>query len=323
MGVVYSVLIPKVKETQSINQKIIEKKIEIETELKELEEKSISTKLNLDSVEEKLNYLKKSYQEKYEEYHSLREDCEKESRRAEDSAQKYYDKMMEIQKKKLEYDLKNEKKKYDDAIDEYKQEYSIALSEAANEFQKEIIQKNIELSSLNNTLEHEKAIVSAAVEANKRAFEMEEKENFYRLNLSENDITEIKELRECLKHLRNPEPLNKVIWKTYYEKPYSDLVGRVIGSGVHCGIYKITNLNNKMCYVGQAVDIASRWRQHIKRGLGAEAPTRNKLYPIMLSIGVENFSFEIIEECSREQLNEKENYWQEYFKAKEFGYSIK
>ena len=43
----------------------------------------------------------------------------------------------------------------------------------------------------------------------------------------------------------------------------------------------------------------------------------------MLEFGIENFSFEIIEECSREVLNEREQFWQEYFKAKEFGYSIK
>lgn len=43
----------------------------------------------------------------------------------------------------------------------------------------------------------------------------------------------------------------------------------------------------------------------------------------MIAIGVENFSFELIEECSRDELNEKEQFWQEYFKAKEFGYSIK
>lgn len=43
----------------------------------------------------------------------------------------------------------------------------------------------------------------------------------------------------------------------------------------------------------------------------------------MAEIGVENFSFEIIEECPREQLNDREDYWQDFFKAKEFGYSIK
>lgn len=43
----------------------------------------------------------------------------------------------------------------------------------------------------------------------------------------------------------------------------------------------------------------------------------------MMEIGVENFTFEIIEECPKEKLNERELYWQDYFGAKEFGYSIK
>jgi hypothetical protein len=43
----------------------------------------------------------------------------------------------------------------------------------------------------------------------------------------------------------------------------------------------------------------------------------------MMAIGVENFSFEVVEQCERARLDEREDYWQEYFKAKEFGYSIK
>ena len=78
-----------------------------------------------------------------------------------------------------------------------------------------------------------------------------------------------------------------------------------------------------MCYVGQAAKLAERWKQHIKRGLGADPITKNKLYPAMKAIGVENFSFEVIEECERSKLDEREDYWQNFFKAKEFGYSIK
>ena len=63
-----------------------------------------------------------------------------------------------------------------------------------------------------------------------------------------------------------------------------------------------------MCYVGQCVDAANRWKQHIKRGIGAETPTKNKLYPAMLKYGVENFSFEIFEKCPKEKLNEREQY---------------
>jgi hypothetical protein len=43
----------------------------------------------------------------------------------------------------------------------------------------------------------------------------------------------------------------------------------------------------------------------------------------MRASGPENFSFEVIEECDRSVLDEREDYWQLYFKAKEFGYSIK
>ena len=78
-----------------------------------------------------------------------------------------------------------------------------------------------------------------------------------------------------------------------------------------------------MCYVGQAANLAERWKQHIKRGLGADPITKNKLYPAMKATGVENFSFEVIEECERSKLDEREDYWQDFFKAKEFGYSIK
>lgn len=186
-----------------------------------------------------------------------------------------------------------------------------------------VINYETTIKQLESKIKDQEAIMSAAVAVNIRAAEMDNKQDFYRLNLSSEDISEIKRLREVTPYLRNSEPLNKVIWKTYYEKAYTDLIGRVVGSGIHTGIYKITNIENKMCYVGQSVDIAERWKQHIKRGIGAEAPTRNKLYPAMLAIGVENFTFEIIEECDRSLLNEREQYWQNCLKAKEYGYSIK
>ena len=168
-----------------------------------------------------------------------------------------------------------------------------------------------------------RSVVNAAVEASRRKLEEKEKENFYRLILTENDKNEIQRLREVLPFIKNAEALNKVIWTIYYQKPYTDLIGRVFGEKKPCGIYKITNLQNQMVYVGQSVNVPERWKQHIKRGIGAEAPTRNKLYPAMLSTGVENFSFEFIEECDKEKLDQKEQFWQEYFHAKDFGYSIK
>lgn len=165
--------------------------------------------------------------------------------------------------------------------------------------------------------------VQAAIDERKRAAAESDKQDFYRMVLSERDLAEIYEIRKVIPILRNAEPINKVIWKCYYEKPCNAMIGRVLGDSPHMGIYKITNLVNGMCYVGQSVDLASRFRQHIKRGLGAETPTQNKLYPAMAEYGPENFTFEMIEECPGGQLNEREDFWQDYFQARTFGYSIK
>lgn len=73
-----------------------------------------------------------------------------------------------------------------------------------------------------------------------------------------------------------------------------------------CGIYRITNLLNGKSYVGQSVHIEERWKRH--RYCPKEA-SHLSLYQDIKKFGIENFRFEILEECLIEQLNEKEVYW--------------
>lgn len=239
------------------------------------------------------------------------------------NAEMYCQKASELASEKLAQSAEQMAQKYQQAEDNYQQEYLKAIEESTKEYINLIIQKQEELNKISQELVEAKAKQNAIVEANKRAEEVKQKEQFYKLNLSEIDIEEIKKLRSIIPYLRSAEPINKVIWKVYYEKSYTDLIGRVIGQGIHTGIYKITNIENQKCYIGQAVNIADRWKQHIKRGVGAEAPTRNKLYPAMYELGPEQFTFEILEECDKSLLDSREDYWQEFYQAKEFGYSIK
>ena len=163
----------------------------------------------------------------------------------------------------------------------------------------------------------------AAIEVAKMREADAAQKDFYRLQIDELALEDIQELKDVMKKLNQPEVLGKLIWKVYYEKAYTDLCGRLFTKPV-MGIYMITNLKNEMCYVGQAVNIQERWRQHIKRAIGAETPTQNKLYPAMAKFGAENFTFQVIEEITdRNLLDEREDYWQDFYKAKEFGYSIK
>lgn len=212
---------------------------------------------------------------------------------------------------------------YEKQIEMYKKEYLDVMAGLTDHLNIELEEKKEKVSKEEEKLESLRCKVNAATEADRRALEMKEKEKFYKLQIAATDLEEISRLRQVLPQLRDQEPLNKVIWKTYYEQPSNELTGRVVGTAVKTGIYKITNLLNGRCYVGQSTDIANRWKQHIKRGIGAEPSTHNKLYPAMLNDGVENFSFEIIEECDKSLLNEREQFWQDFYNAKTFGYSIK
>lgn len=307
--VVYFILQPKIKKTQEynldierLNNNLIGEKWRLKGETKQLQIELASLQAKRDEVQSSIFSLEQQ---------------------AKESADIFYQKNMEIAQTNLDKSLENASNYYTTQTEQYQNDYKEMMADCAQSISDLINQKRIELKELDLAIKEQSEKVNASVEASKRAEEIRSQSDFYKLTIPKEDLDEIKELREVEKHLRNPEPLNKVIWKCYYEKPTTDLIGRVIGSGTHTGIYKITNLTNQMCYVGQAANLAERWKQHIKRGLGADPVTKNKLYPAMKAIGVENFSFEVIEECERSKLDEREDYWQDFFKAKEFGYSIK
>ena len=318
-SIIYYILRPKIRQTEEYNLEIKKQNNNLKEENKTLIEsqKDLTTKicsLNVaqNSLIKDINYLedkKKVLDNNYQQ--------------ASLNAEMYCQKANELASEKLAQSAEQMAQKYQQAEDNYQQEYLKAIEESTKEYTNLIIQKQEELNKISQELVEAKAKQNAIVEANKRAEEVKQKEQFYKLNLSEIDIEEIKKLRSIIPYLRSAEPINKVIWKVYYEKSYTDLIGRVIGQGIHTGIYKITNIENQKCYIGQAVNIADRWKQHIKRGVGAEAPTRNKLYPAMYELGPEQFTFEILEECDKSLLDSREDYWQEFYQAKEFGYSIK
>ena len=312
VGITYLVLRPRMIATQELDAKTAQENEEIKFQNIKLQAESSSLEninLTLFKQNERLTAANNSATEQLDEINNQILRAEK---RAQEAADSFYQSKMEVAQTKLNQDLELISKQHQENIDHFSEEYSIIVSDTLDRF-KDLVDK-VELMQ---------ATVDAAVEAAKRAEEMKDNLAFYRIQLSAADIKEIEMLRSVEPYLRDKEPLNKVIWKCYYEKPTTDMIGRVVGTGVKTGIYKLTEIDTGKCYVGQAANIADRWKQHIKRGVGAETPTRNKLYPAMAAAGPENFTFEIVEVCDRSLLDQREDYWQDYFKAKEFGYSIK
>ena len=76
------------------------------------------------------------------------------------------------------------------------------------------------------------------------------------------------------------------------------------------GIYKITNNINNKIYVGQSIDIKERWKQHLYKAYNEkELGYNSAIHQAFRKYGYENFSFEIIELCNKEELDVKEIYW--------------
>ena len=321
--VTWVLLEPKLKTVVKKNEVTEKENLNIEFKNKELTQTNQDLWFKREKLQGQIAEAQSEYDTisaRKDEIKNSLDDLEEQSKTA---AEKFYRSARENAQEAFEQEIQNLILNLEQERKEAKQTYLKTTQECALEFQKEINSKQQELTQIQTVLEQERENVNTAVEAAKRRQEMENQQDFYRLVLSQEDISEIKRLREILPYLRDKTSLNKVIYKVYYEKPLSDMIGRVIGAGQHTGIYKITHINSKKCYVGQAVSLSDRWRQHVKRGVGAEDWTRNKLYPAMYSLGVENFTFEVIEECERSRLNEREDYWQDFFHAKDYGYSIR
>lgn len=89
------------------------------------------------------------------------------------------------------------------------------------------------------------------------------------------------------------------------------------------GIYKIENIINGKVYVGQSVNIKQRWAEH-RSMLRNNYHENQHLQNAWNKYGEENFIHSIIEECTQEQLNEREKYWMDYYESykREKGYNI-
>lgn len=87
------------------------------------------------------------------------------------------------------------------------------------------------------------------------------------------------------------------------------------------GIYKITNLLNGKCYVGQSIDIEKRWAEH-KSIYNHPRCSNYHIYRAFRKYGIENFSFSVIEECEQSLLNEREKFWIQHYNSFECGYNM-
>lgn len=208
-------------------------------------------------------------------------------------------------------------RKYKEVEEEHDMEIE-ALNTAYSNLQLKLLREADEVRS---DLDKIKATRTAAIEAARREKDIESNLTFYCLDISDADKIDIAKLEALKPSLNKPRILSMLIWQTWFQKPLKALSANVIGATDATGIYKITNIKTKECYIGQAIHIKDRWAEHAKCGLGIDTPAGNKLYKAIQEFGLWNFSFEVLEICPQNQLNEKEKYYIDLYSSYDYGYN--
>ena len=299
-GIEREELAPKLQQTEILNEQIITDNLQQEAIANNLKHEIGQLEVKKESILANINDLQAQ---------------------ADNTAEMYEKKAIEVAQLKIEASLTEQSAKYEAATKEYENEYLSTIQQAAVDLQAQLNEKVSQLNKINSDINTFKATREALIQANLREQELLDTVGFHTISLSEQDITDINTLERIKPTLFKPEILSKLIWSTYFLQPVSSMCNNIFGTGKVCGVYKITNLTTKEVYIGQSVDCAERIKQHIKAGLGIDNKGTNKLYKAMQKTGVWNFAFELLEKCPREELDKKEKEYIAIYESDKFGYN--
>lgn len=319
--IMYFVLRPNLTATQKEdeytkeqNKKLLQEKEKLELDVKQLLLKVSSGNEEVHKAQIEVEKLKVQEAEVEKRCDALVDQIDKDN-------ELIYQKSFDLMQEKLSQAAEKEADKFQEAQRIAEEEYLKALEDIAKETAAALASKREEVKIAEQQLATLRAKADAAIAAAKREEEKLLEIDKYKILVTDLDILEINRLREIAPYFRNARAIYKIIWESYYRNLTTEMINRVVGAGDHTGIYKLTNLKNQKVYIGQASNIGERFKQHIKCGLGIDTPS-NMLYTAMMKDGVENFTFEVLEECGRGELNDREKYYINFYRAQEYGYNM-
>lgn len=190
---------------------------------------------------------------------------------------------------------------------------------SAAETKKSVNDEIKELRSLLEDYKSKRDLINQAIVHEK---EIHEQQDFYRIVLNESDKEDIQLLNTIEMRLHSREALYKLIYDVFYKKPLNDMINRVLQGKEFCGIYRITNLKTNEAYIGKSTNIKTRWQNHCKTAIGLDGMARTKIHSAMKEYGIDNFSFEVLEKCTKENYSEREKYWINFYETNVYGYNI-
>ena len=306
-----------------IKERLNEKQIiknRIEEEYKKVEKQQKERIDNLkDKYDKDIEIIRKEFQSKQQEYDELIIRNETFLKNEQEKINLILNQKEEI----IDKELKNYKIQKENIIEkELEDKKNKSIDEYISYIEKLEISKkdaNDKLEEIKKELEDYRLRRAAINEAILREKEIQEKETFFKLNISNNDIEDIEVLKTIEPKLKNKEVLNKLIYDVFIKKPASEMIKRVLNGESPSGIYKITYIPTGESYIGKSTNVNKRWKEQLKSAYNLGTIAHSSLHTKMARDGVWNFTFELIEQVEKDKLNEREKYWINFYDTKKYG----
>lgn len=268
-------------------------------------------------IQEKLNQVEKDCEQKKLVYLNKIESLNQEYNEA---AARHKERIEGLENE-LVQTINNQSKREAEALASIQDYYIGEKLRITNEFEDFSDKIHQEKAELHIELERERQKQKEIIEQYRKAEELNKNRDFYRIKISDIEKEDIKKLKNLSISFSKPEVLLKLIYETYYKVKLEELFKRVLGDNKEAaGIYKITNINNNKVYIGKTTNLLSRFRTHAKRGTGIERIS-GLLYDAMYEEGLENFTWEVVLICSKDELSQKEKEMIDFYQSSSYGYN--
>lgn len=231
----------------------------------------------------------------------------------------------QLEEQKLKNDLELDRIDLKDELEALRQAELKKMREEHEKILGEMLNERKETAELLEPLRKELIEYRAKREAVNadilRAEKMQMDEAFHRIILDILDKEDIQYLLSIEGKVHNKDVLRKLIWSTYLIKPTNDMLNRILeGKNKVSGVYKITDPLGRP-YIGKSVDVRARLQQHVKSSVNVGTISHQAIHDEFKKQGIENFTFELLEECSRDEIGEREKYYIDFYESNIYGFN--
>jgi len=286
---------------------------------KELEDNCAETLARFHDAQEKVLVTSKEYEERLQQLQQLLNEIEEKKN--------FNQTLYKVREEELNNLIENKKKAELEKLNKEVEEWAASAQEAAafdsTQYQRGLQElgnlKKKELDELTATIEDYKARRDVINQEILRARAIEEQQDFYRVQLPESSKHDLEILQSIRKELTKVDILDKLLYDNYIKKSVDEMVKRVLKGENPSGIYKITRLKTGEIYIGKSVNVKDRWVQHAKSAFHCGTISHSVLHTTIEKDGIENFTWELLEEVPKDNLSNREKYWIDFFDSKNFG----